>query len=385
MVQNKNRLTKVRRSSKVQVFSEHTTGHLACPACNRRRTLAMQATISPGTLFAEAARLWLDSRTFNGNSRSRFVAPRTLKDFAQYIAALDRFFGMMPVSQIHLGHIRSYQEQRSATCGPNKINQEVGTLVRVLKRSECWTAELEEHYEPLQHEETDIARALTPAEQERWLDVAGSLPGCALVHWYSLLAFSTTMSGHEMRGLQIGDVRMAERIIMVRVRGAKNKYRIRTIPMTDDASWAAQRILELAHRRGAREPQHYLFPFREVRNSFNPAKAMTESGLKKPWDEVRSASGLKAFRIHDTRHTAITRLAEAGTPVPVIMSMAGHISRRMWQHYTQISEQAKRQALEAAFGGRYGSNRKAPERSGVDGFGARGGRDVERALGVSAG
>jgi len=43
-------------------------------------------------------------------------------------------------------------------------------------------------------------------------------------------------------------------------------------------------------------------------------------------------------------------MAEAGVPIPVILSMAGHISTRMQQHYTSISEFAKRRAVEAAFG-----------------------------------
>jgi hypothetical protein len=45
-------------------------------------------------------------------------------------------------------------------------------------------------------------------------------------------------------------------------------------------------------------------------------------------------------------------MAEAGVPIPVILSMAGHISVRMQQHYTSVSEYAKRCAVEAAFDGR---------------------------------
>jgi len=40
-------------------------------------------------------------------------------------------------------------------------------------------------------------------------------------------------------------------------------------------------------------------------------------------------------------------MAEAGTPIPVIMSMAGHVTRKMCEHYTWISEHAKRQAIKA--------------------------------------
>jgi hypothetical protein len=75
---------------------------------------------------------------------------------------------------------------------------------------------------------------------------------------------------------------------------------------------------------------------------------MSNSGLKKLWQEVREATGLLQFRPYDTRHTAITRYAESGTPVAVIMALAGHISPRMNQHYTHISEQKKVDAMREA-------------------------------------
>jgi hypothetical protein len=81
---------------------------------------------------------------------------------------------------------------------------------------------------------------------------------------------------------------------------------------------------------------------------------MSVQGLKKPWQEVREATGLLQFRMYDTRHTAITRLAEGGVPVTVIMDLAGHISPRMTQHYTHVSEQAKIIAMRQASQGRYG-------------------------------
>jgi site-specific recombinase XerD len=72
---------------------------------------------------------------------------------------------------------------------------------------------------------------------------------------------------------------------------------------------------------------------------------MTDSGLKRQWQEVREKTGLLWFRQYDLRHTAITRLAEAGTPLSVIMSMPGHVSEKMREHYTHISTAAKIHAL----------------------------------------
>ncbi len=122
--------------------------------------------------------------------------------------------------------------------------------------------------------------------------------------------------------------------------------------MHDEAVWAAHRLVERAQSLGCSSASHYLMPFRISPNLWDPTQPMSNSGIRKPWNEVRKAADVPWLRIHDLRHTAITRMAEAGVPIPVILSMAGHISVRMQQHYTSVSEYAKRCAVEAAFDGR---------------------------------
>jgi hypothetical protein len=51
-------------------------------------------------------------------------------------------------------------------------------------------------------------------------------------------------------------------------------------------------------------------------------------------------------RFHDLRVTCITKMAESQTPDLVIMSVAGHVSRAMLEHYSRIRTEAKRAALE---------------------------------------
>ena len=47
------------------------------------------------------------------------------------------------------------------------------------------------------------------------------------------------------------------------------------------------------------------------------------------------------------RHTVILELAEMGVAAHVLESIAGHLSRRMLEHYSHIRIDAKRQALDA--------------------------------------
>jgi len=314
----------------------------------------MHEPLDSSLSFETAAEQWLNSRTMAPGSRARYISPRTLWDLQQYVRALSRKFGPVPLNQIHIGLLREYQRERSQTCGANKINQELGTLLRIMKRGRAWTADLEECYEPLQHEEADIPHAMTPEEQKKFLEVASSREEWQFVYHYSLLALATSASNCEMRGLRVGDVNLYSRVLHIRRDHAKNRYRMRTIPMHDEAVWAANRLLERARTLGASSPHHFLMPFRLSPNQWDLDQPMSNSGMRKAWEAVREAADVPWLRIHDLRHTAITRMAEAGVPIPVMLSMAGHISTRMQQHYTAISIFAKRRAVEAAFeGGNY--------------------------------
>jgi len=170
------------------------------------------------------------------------------------------------------------------------------------------------------------------------------------------------MGTNEMRWLRIGDINLHHEIVNVQPLGAKNHYRARTIPLvTAEAKWAAEQLLARAADFGAKEPQHFVFPFcmgrsrgpRDgecVASIFDPTRSMTVSGLKRPWNEVRLASGLRDFRPYDTRHTALTRWAEGGMETSKLMELSGHLTIRQMRHYARISEAVKRRALQAAMG-----------------------------------
>lgn len=374
----------------------HTPGHRDCAAC-RQKAYTTQLKLSHEKLFPDAAKLWIQSREFTpGSGRSRLVSGRSLEDFEQYRRALGRFFGELPLNEIHLGHIRQYQEDRASgvlgptreelfprfvkrlakqlgvteeevqanadmlaivaaevetypqrEVSPQKVNQEVAMLIRILKVAGLWTSEDDENYEPLQHVESDIPRSLTPEEQERFLQIAKRVN--ELVYCYSVLGIHATLSTVEERRLTIGDINIDNGILLVRSRSAKNKYRVRTIPLTDEACWAAKRLIEKAGERRSISPQHFLFPFRNARDQFNPDKPMTVSGLKRPWNEIRVKAGVPWFTPYGLRHTGCTRFAEDGMSIHVLLSMAGHMSRKMQQHYIHISEVAKKRAVKHAY------------------------------------
>jgi integrase len=185
---------------------------------------------------------------------------------------------------------------------------------------------------------------MTPEEQHRFLYMAQSREEWRVVYCWALIALQTTAATNELRALRIGDVFLTQGTIQIRSEGAKNKFRVRTIPLqTPEVVWALEQLVARAHALGASGPHCYLFPFHRTQKQYDPLRPMTVWGIRRSWEAVRSAAHLDWLRPYDLRHTAITRMAEAGVPIHVIMSFAGHMSQRMQLHYTSISMAAKRE------------------------------------------
>jgi integrase len=90
-------------------------------------------------------------------------------------------------------------------------------------------------------------------------------------------------------------------------------------------------------------PDSYVFPGGKARH-YNPSKPMVT--LKTAWRNVLRKADVK-IRLHDLRHTTITKLAESGAGDETIMAIAGHVSRAMLRRYAHIRTESKRTALEA--------------------------------------
>ena len=68
------------------------------------------------------------------------------------------------------------------------------------------------------------------------------------------------------------------------------------------AAWIAEKL-------GPLQPNWYGFPFSSRTRPADPSKPV--SGIKSAWQTIQKASGVK-LRFHDLRHTAYTKLVEAG-------------------------------------------------------------------------
>src|SRR6185437_12401570 len=88
---------------------------------------------------------------------------------------------------------------------PQQVNQELGTLKRILEYAGSWTEEDDLYYSQLTPREEGIPRALSPEEQENWLGVSKCRENWLIVHWWSICAIDACMGTNEVDGLRIGD------------------------------------------------------------------------------------------------------------------------------------------------------------------------------------
>jgi integrase len=312
--------------------------------------------IRPHMTFAEAGAAfdeWLSNPM--SSDQARYRAKGTMRDNRTKIRALNKFFGQLKLQDIHIGQLREYQRMRFSNdgnlwakpAGADKINQELGLALRIMRLGNAYSADIEKYYVTLQVDEAEIPKALSQDEQDRFLEIAASQLEWDVVYWYGLLAVHIAFSSDELRTLQQGDINMQHQIIGVNRRAGKNKYRRREVPLTDArALWALNQLMERSYRLAGKSPELYLFPARVSRGKFDGNHHMGETGIRKQFEAVRDAAGVPWFNLNGWRHTAITRMAEAGIAIATIMARAGHCSPKMTAHYTHISSQAERMAMQ---------------------------------------
>ena len=77
----------------------------------------------------------------------------------------------------------------------------------------------------------------------------------------------------------------------------------------------------------------------------NPETGRPVVCIKRAFEKALENAGIEDFRFHDTRHTAATRMGEAGVDPFTIAAILGHKSIAMTASYTHATKQAKWRAV----------------------------------------
>ena len=259
------------------------------------------------------------------------------------LAHVSRLLGHCLLPDLTEGTIREYVQTRlNEGVAGRTINMELGELSRAVgqKWSALWpkVRKLEER--------KDAGIALSTEEEVRLLDAAAQARS-PILRTFLQLSLLTGMRSGEVSSLTWGQVDLARRWVVVG-RAKTSSGTGRRIPMnpelfdvlTAHAAWFTKRF-------GQATPSLYLFPFGKPTPS-DPTKPTTT--MKTAWGTLRKRAGVNC-RLHDLRHTAATKMAEAGVPESTMLAIMGHMSRAMLERYSHIRMVAKQVAVECLSAG----------------------------------
>jgi integrase len=275
--------------------------------------------------------------------RKLTVAPKTYSSDKGRLRPLLRAFGGRRLEELVANGgslVRAYQLNRAKSVGPRTINMELTCVRLILKSARLWSRVADDLH-PLREPSGGPGRALTADEEQRLWATASSRADWQVPYWCGMLAAHTTMRGCEIKGLRLMDVDLNARLL--NIRRTKTDGGVRMIPLNTRAHWALSELMARANRLGSTLPQHYLLPRLLATRTYDPAQHQLT--WRSAWRRFTKAAGLRGLRFHDLRHHSITRLAEAGVPEQTLMAIAGHVSRKMLEHYSHIRVQAKRDAV----------------------------------------
>jgi integrase len=333
-------------------------------------TAGIRKQQQPG-LLSVAADAWLEMKKSS-------LAPKTVVIEKTNLAHLLPGLGRKLVVDIDARDIACYQQKRiEEGASPKTANLEIGTLRAILRRHGVW-ARLQQDVRMLPTRE-DVGRAIT-AEEERAL-----LEACAESRSRSLLTFVTLAieTGARfgvIRTLQWGNINFSNRSL----RFGKDKTPSgtgRIIPLNPHAmatlSFWASHFPE-------RQPEHYVFPserYGVAGDKFVPKTYDTDptkpiGDIKEAWEAAkkRTARILKGIpdasdpaeagdtagtekmkvetfrcRFHDLRHTAVSRMLDAGVPIAKVAKIVGWSPAtmvRMAARYGHFNLEELRSAVE---------------------------------------
>ena len=241
--------------------------------------------------------------------------------------------------------IASYQARRKgADASARTLNKELQVLRQILKRHKNW-ANLQGDVK-FEREHCDIEKALTRDEEKKLLTACSSN---ALLNAVVTLALNTALRKNEIRTLRWSQVDFEKRTVTVG-RAKTQAGSGRVIPLNKPAFDA---LVKWAGCLVESNAEDYLFPACEAagierkhpdRERIDPSRPMMS--WRSAWRAALKRAGLQ-LRFHDLRHTCITKLAESQASEQTLMAIAGHVSRRIIEHYSHIRMEAKRTAVDA--------------------------------------
>ena len=316
----------------------------------------------PPQLLSVASGAWIATKEGKVSARSIAIENANLKHILPEL-------GRNLVNDLEAKDITQSQRKRvKEGASPKTINLEVGTVRAILKRHGQW-ARLQGEVAMLPVND-DIGKALTAAEERALLDACGKSRSRSLLHFVTML-IETGARYNTVRTLQWRTIDFDNRCLKF----GKDKTTAgsgRVIPLNPRAISA---LTFWGTSFPDRKPEHYVFLSEKVGldgeegylsgtvtpYDTNPKKPM--GSWKTAWNFARKKATVilagnpedaeavlpLGCRFHDCRHTAVSRMIDAGVPLAKVAKIVGWSPAtmvRMAARYGHFSLDERRGAVE---------------------------------------
>lgn len=288
--------------------------------------------------FAKLAKVYEERRLFEAEYHEgrKTAGLRSLKSAKTFLAVLKNHFGMRQVRSITHSDVEKFRRERLKTetvRGERRtiaaVNRELELLRAMLNfaKREGWL--IRTPFEAgasliSKADEVHRDRLLSSSEEERLLAACTS----RRTHLRPLIiaALDTACRRGELLQLKWSDVDLANRAIRIRATTTKTQ-RARAVPIS------SRLLEELKVLQKSAEDESLVFGVKtDVKRSFTAACL---------------AADIQDFHFHDCRHTAITRMIQAGMAPMQVMKISGHTQMSTFARYVNADGDAVKRAAAA--------------------------------------
>lgn len=339
-------------SHTICAVDQHTLGHIDCPACEQYRAMRiLDASLS----FSVAADIWL-------TNHEPYIKKGTRRVYRQYAKSLSQFFQTIQIGEMHIGNVRAYQRWRSERAGATRVNCEVQSVLKpILKEVQRW-ALIADVYHPLPVVKERVRHSMNEEEERRFMACAlDASHSRRLLAGHCLVVMANTGMGFgELRHLKHEDVDLCGDIPFATVNpeGAKNKFRIRKIPLNWFALRSMRWIVKRWEELGGTEPTQYILPHHAKRSDEERKgaghKRRSPPNFNEPMGHIYRAArailkdaGLSHLDPYDMRSHAGTKLlADPDVSDQMFQEIFGHSNTKTRERYSYQRLQKKAVIME---------------------------------------
>ncbi len=250
---------------------------------------------------------------------------RSWRDDLYAVKILNRYFGKLQLHEVTPLDIESFKAARLKEVSKSRVNRNLDLIKKMFSLAVDWQYLEESSARKVKKFPVFnvVERILDQGEQVKLLEASAPHLRPVLI---ALL--NTGCRKSEILGLEWGQIDFQQRQIRVeRTKSGRDRF----IPINS----ILFNILESLGASNGQSERVFLGP---------DGKAMRD--IKTSFKTACKRAGIEGMRIHDLRHTAASRMVEAGIDLPTVSKILGHSSIQTTMRYAHSTQETMRKAME---------------------------------------